>query len=606
LSKRKVTVSVDRGEKVRVAGLSIVGASAIPESEIRTHVLVGRETRFRRDVLKPDVLETDVAAVESLYRSRGFLAADATWRVSLTADGRDANVEIGVTEGPRADILSVAVRGNRAIGDDRVRALVRSRVGEPFDAVKVYDDLGSIRALYDSEGYLDARVEEDLRTDGEKVDLAYDIVEGERKVLRGVEIEGNLVTHSKVIRRLVPLSEGDALSREKLQKLQTDLSRTGLFNEVRLSWADAPGPAGGQTLKIAVREADDLILGAGLGYDTYNGPRVHAEVADANLRGTGWYSGLSVVLGGKVQREQLTFRAPRLVRGWIPILSAGHLIEERDSFTQQGTGASAALERKTAEDLTHIIRYGTSYSDVYDLSVSEDEIHASEPRLDLGKLRLASLGYSIARDRRDNPLNTKRGTYASADLRWFSELLGSQQRFAMLFLQGSAASPLTASLTGISALKVGVASRLGSGIPLPLQVRYFAGGDSTFRGFPQDRLGYVETETTVDESGNEVIVDKGTLQHDTLVPLGGEAVIILNNELRRPIWGGVSGILFWDSGSVFPTPDEIHLNRFRNAVGTGIRFDTPVGPVRVEYGWKLAPQKNESAGEFVFTIGQSF
>ena len=188
----------------------------------------------------------------------------------------------------------------------------------------------------------------------------------------------------------------------------------------------------------------------------------------------------------------------------------------------------------------------------------------------------------------------------------FAEPIGSQQRFSKLFLQGSAARPLPGDLVGASAVKIGLASRLGTPNPLPLQERYFAGGGSTFRGFRQDGVGYVDLEQATDSSGNPVQVDAGTLEHGTLRPLGGESVFILSNELRRRVAGSISAVLFWDSGSVFPTPADIRLDRFRNTLGTGIRFDTPIGPVRIEFGWKLDPRAGESAGEYVFTIGQSF
>ncbi len=603
---KKLIFHIDRGEKVRISSIVIVGASAIPKDEVLRQVLSGRETRFRKEVLKPEMLDQDVANVENFYRSRGYLSVRAKSAVSLEPRGRYADVAIEITEGPRARLRSIEIRGNRAIPESRLRGLVRSRADEPFDAVAVYEDLQRLRALYDTDGYLDAKVEEDLRSDGENVDLAYVISEGERKTFQSVQIEGNRFTHGGVIRRLVPLREGEPISHEKLQKIQTDLTRTGLFSEVQVSWADAPGGTGGQILTITVREANDLLLGAGVGYDTYNGPRVNLDVAEANVLGTGWYTGLSVLYGSKVRREQLTFRAPRAVRGWVPIFSAIHDIEVRDTFTQAGTAASAALERKTAGSLTHIIRYSASLSNVYDLTVPEETFHATEPRLDLGQIRLASLGYAIARDERDNPLNTTRGSYLSGDLRVFSEILGSQQRFAKLFLQGSLARPLRWHLVGATSMRIGLASRLGSPNPLPLQERYFAGGPSTFRGFRQDGLGYVDVKPSVDAAGKPILVDTGTLEHGTLRPLGGETVFLLNTELRRPIYGSLSAVIFWDSGNVFPKPEDFRLGRFRNTLGTGVRIDTPIGPVRVEFGWKVPPRANESTGEYVLTIGQTF
>src|SRR5207249_11110245 len=172
------------------------------------------------------------------------------------------------------------------------------------------------------------------------------------------------------------------------------LNRTGLFREVQVSYEDSGAGGGGQVLRIHVREADNLVLGISGGYDTENGPRGSIEIADTNLWGSGRYAALSTLYGSKLERVQATLKDPRLFqRPWTTILSSFYEKRERESFTQRGVGSALLFERKTTGPLTHYLRYTVGISEVFDLSVSPQTFQEAEPKLDLGRLRLASVGY---------------------------------------------------------------------------------------------------------------------------------------------------------------------------------------------------------------------
>lgn len=616
-----VTFRIDPGEKVIVQDVRIEGTASVAESEVRKQVLTGQETLFRRDTLRPGTLSADIAAVENLYRSRGFLKVQARSMVSLSSDGRRAFVTLVVTEGPASRLRKVDIVGMSALPRDRGIALLESRPAGPFLPAKVLSDKEAIRRLYDEEGYPEIKVEEAIVSDGEDVDLTYRVTEGERRIVHAIQIEGNALTKDVVIRREVPFAPGQPISAVKMRDTRQRLLRTGLFTDVQVLYENEPDLAQGQVLKIRVREAESLVLGLGAGYDSENGPRGSALLANTNLLGRGLYAGISALYGSKLERAQVSVKNSRLFQSlWGVTLSSFYEKRERASFSQRQIGNPILFERRTNSPLRHYFRLSSDVSEVFDVLVPESTFRQENYRVPLGRLRLVSAGYAIVRDTRNDPLAATRGSYSSIDLRTFGGRahrdfegetpVETRQRFTKMFLQGNFYRPLPLGFSWSSSARLGVGWR-GASEPIPLQERYFAGGDSTVRGFGQDRLGYVETERErldIDGDGTpeRPVLETGTLEHETLRPLGGESLLILNNELRHRIVGSLFATTFLDAGNVYPRATDITRGRLRTTAGLGLRLDTSVGPLRLEYGRKLDRQKGESPGEFVLSLGQSF
>jgi len=195
--------------------------------------------------------------------------------------------------------------------------------------------------------------------------------------------------------------------------------------------------------------------------------------------------------------------------------------------------------------------------------------------------RLGDIGFAIVRDTRDHLFLPTRGTYLGLGTRLFARPLLSEFSFVKTDMAASDIHTLKNGVAFASSLRLGLASPFGSTASVPISEAFFAGGDSTLRGFRRDEVGR---------------------------PGGGEALLVLNEELRFPIWEarGLKGVLFYDAGNVYPRVSELHPTDLRHVLGAGLRLETPIGPLRLEYGRKLDREAGESAGELFFAIGSAF
>jgi outer membrane protein insertion porin family len=225
------------------------------------------------------------------------------------------------------------------------------------------------------------------------------------------------------------------------------------------------------------------------------------------------------------------------------------------------------------------VRY--SYQDVT-LSAVEDPLAALEDKLE--DVKLGNLSFAVVRNTRDDLFVPTRGGVASAELSVFSPVFLSDETFAKLFLRGAFTKSYSNDLAVTGALRVGLARPWGGTDRVPLSERYFAGGESTLRGFARDSVG-PQAEG---------------------IPSGGEAFAVLNVDWMVPIRGAFFGVLFADVGNVWEDLASIDLGDVRSDAGLGLRIVTPIGPVRAEYAWKLDRKPEESPGQFYFSIGIPF
>jgi len=347
---------------------------------------------------------------------------------------------------------------------------------------------------------------------------------------------------------------------------------------------------------LHVDEAPPITFSTGIGYDSEDGARVSLLAGYSNLAGRGIGVVFQGLLSEEDQRAQLTFRRRQLFGGLTDALAS--LVYEnlgREGFTEKRAAASLRWERRPKPRWIRFFRYNIQdvrIEDITDAEEALDEIFEDK----LSDIRLGDLGLGLVRDTRDDAFLPTRGGYASAETSVFSRYLGSQADFVALFLRGSVAKTLPRGLRFASFVRLGFQQPFATTAVVPLSERYFAGGSNTMRGFAEDSVGGLKL-VLQDSSGNPVEFNAG-----------GEALILFNEELHFPIWKSVRGELFVDLGNVYPTIADIDWRslRFRYSGGLGVRIDTPIGPIRVEYGWKLDRAEGETPGEWVLAIGNVF
>ena len=607
----RVSFQIDPGETVLIEEVTIQGNKELPDERIRRQMLTRPSALFSRNPLKPDVLEEDVGSIRSLYLEQGFLGARVEPHITLSPDGKVARVVISIEERERSKVGSVTFQPRtEGVAEKELAKLVPLRRGSPYGPDLASGGENALRLFYDAHGYPDVVVTTEAKRDGQTVDVTYQIEPGQKQSIQRIDIEGNQRTAAKVISRELHMTPGDAVSREQMREAQQRLYRLGIFEGVTIDTAPAAG-ASERVLRVRVRETENLTAGVGVGYDSESGPRGTVELADANFWGRARYVGVQARASAKDDRLQTVWKEPRLSgRNWDSTWSSFWERVERESFDFRRIGTSFLVNLKHSSTLTTLLRYNFNVSNVFNVSTLDSNVLSelqteTGQKLEPGRTRLASAGVGVVRDTRDSPFSPQRGTYLSADVRTFVPAVGSQKSFVKMFFQGTYQRQLAPSLVFATSARLGIAPTFAGTASVPLVERFFGGGDNTVRGFPRDLLGSNadrDSDGTTDNPG-------GTLVRQSpggLKPLGGEALLIFNQELRFPIRHWLGGVVFYDAGNVYLRPSDLSFSDLRHTIGSGLRLETPVGPIRLEYGHKLDRQRGEGRGQFYISIGPAF
>jgi len=620
-----VTFRIDPGEPVRVGSVRITGNAAVGEERIRRQMLTVPDTRLTRRLLRPNMLDEDLAAIRQLYREKGFLSAQVESALTVSPEGTVAMVEIRIREGDLFRVRSILFeQADTNMPREELQPLVPLREGDPYGPGPVAEGESSLRRMLDRKGYADARVTASSREADGSVEVVYEIAAGPGMTVGAVQIEGNHRTREELIRRELKLSPGDPVSHEQLRAAQQRLYRLGVFEGASLEVLPPAGPeAGGRPgsriILVRLKESPNLMAGVAAGYDSENGPRGSIELENNNLGGRARTLGFQALASGRNDRVQALLKDPRLLRGeWDSLLTTFWEREERDTFNFTRYGSSFQISRRHTPRLTSLYRYTFSLDDVYNLAnVDLTELRTQTgQKLEPGRTRLASAGGAVIYDTRDSPFTPTRGISLSADARVFLHPLGSEETFGRLLVQGTWLKSLSGKVVFASSARVGVSPPFGATTTVPLQERFFAGGDNTVRGFPPDLLGSnvdPDNDGTVENPGGTLVRIGKDIDNDGTAgsfssprPFGGEALLIFNEELRFPIRGALGGVVFYDAGNTFNRVSDLDLTGMRHTAGLGLRLETPVGPVRLEYGRKLDRQPGEGRGQFYLSIGPAF
>lgn len=629
--RARITYTVDAGPKVSVSSLAFEGAGGVPEEELRG-AMVTREDRWNTSgTLRPEVLQADLQAVRAVYLSHGYLDARIEPpEVSFSEDREKANVTIQVHEGDVWRVGEVGFEGLKgAYPESGLREAALLPPGTVLRPSRIESAEERLRDLLDASGYNTSRVRHRLEGPPDSARVTFVVEEGPRQILAGVEIHGLGLTARRIVQREIELEPGDPISRAAMLDIQRRLYSLGIFRSVDVRTKPVEEGSPESRLIVQVEEGDPFQTSVGVGYDTEEHLQGFVQIGHNNAFGTGRSVSLLLRGSGLNRRAQLSL-ADRHLFG-IPFEGIATVFweeQERESFDVRRTGGGFQFHRKLSDQLTALGRYN-----IQDLSLLSVDPNFS-PSTDLGEedLRLANVGASLARDTRDDILAPASGTFSTADLALYLPGLGSQRTFSRLFLSGAAFHPVGRKVVFGAALRMGVEHPFGSTSEVPLAERLFSGGDTTLRGFKVDQAG--------------------PLDPASLKPIGGEVTLLANLELRFPIYRALKGVVFYDGGNTFLTPGDfaaggskLVFNRvspgdcpfdatatncpvaiqdgIRHVLGAGIRFDTPLGPIRLEYGRKLDRktglfsfsdgaggridiERDESAYELFLSVGQAF
>jgi outer membrane protein assembly complex protein YaeT len=583
-------------------------------------------------------LEAAAAAIEASYRRRGHAQVKVTPAANeLNPVGGVGQVKpvITIEEGPLTRVAAVTFEGESHITEERLRALVRVAPGEPYYPPQLVADRDAVLLEYLNEGFaaVEVRVEPALGDDGTAATIAFAIKEGPQTIVDHILIVGNTKTDPAVIRRELQFEEGQPLGLADLVESRRRLGALGLFRRVQITEL-SHGTAAHDVL-VTVDEAPRTTIGYGGGIEGLTrlragaageaeerfefAPRGFFDITRRNVggknRSVSLYTRVSLRrsdaadetdgsgLGFSEYRLVATYREPR------PFGAAGDLgitgaLEQgiRSTFNFVRKGVTAEMTRRLGVGLRGIARYTLSTTKLYDVRLTDLEQELIDRRFP--QVRLSSISAALIRDTRDDLVEPTRGTFLSVEGSLAPVALGSQVGFVKSYSQGLWFRPLFGTSGAVLATRAAAGIAAGfareevlNGTPvtvddLPASERFFAGGSTTLRGFALDSVG---TPQTFGPRG---------------FPVGGNAMLLLNGELRVPIWGRLGGQAFVDGGNVYRRVEEFSLADLRGSVGFGLRFRSPIGPVRLDMGFPLDRQivggDLEPAYQFHFLFGHAF
>lgn len=630
-----ITITVARGARYRFERLEVTGNTAIGTAAVEA--MIDAQTGSVFDGSK---IARGIAAIRNAYLERGFAAATVTASASeLPPDkpGGDPRVveRIAIDEGQLTQVSEVTVTGASAVTPAEIAAAMQLRKGGAFVAGLVPADRDAIKDLYDRRGYSSAVVDvrPQITDDRRFAKVTVEVVaEGPRAVLDRVIIVGNRRVSRETILAAVALTPGQSLGSADRLALQQRLAETGLFRRVTITEAPPTSGDPGTDLVITVEEspATSIAFGGGLeagfrtrtasnGVDTVEklevSPRASFEVGRSNLwgknRSVTLFSGVSLrpiddpgnplrdgkCCGFSEYRVIGSFHEPRLF-GWNAdggvVLSAEQAIRNSFNFTKRA--GSLQMLRRLPQRITFVGSYSLQRVQLSDQRIAlADQLLVD--RL-FPQIRLSVFSTSFLRDTRNDPIAPGGGALVSVDTDLAARAVGSQVGFAKVYLQGFTYHRLSNAprvvLAGAARLGMvrGFQRTVNGQLveDVPASQRFFSGGGTTVRGFQLDRLG-----------APNILDDKGLSN-------GGNGLLLFNGEVRTAITKSIGIATFVDTGNVFARVNEISLSELRASMGAGLRYRSPIGPLRFDVGWKLGNLRvtDTRRWEFHFSIGEAF
>ena len=590
---KTLEVAVDPGPRSGSTIVRIEGAPDMLAGELETHL---RERGLVDGVvLNPNAVEREGAAY---LRGRGYLRARVSAGVALF-EGDTAVVPLRVEAGPVFTVARVAFEGAPTLMPDTLREATELGEETPYDPSLLEGARNRVLALHRREGFAQATVSArpTVREDASAVDVSFVVVEGARERLEEIVVLGNRSIDTDVVLRAIDLEIGAPLRTEELLQARTRLFNTGLFRRIDIASepatvANASENVAPVRLRVTVEEWPALRLRYGVlvaeefRADDLNRrelvPGVSADVSRRTLFGRAVTVGAVLGFQRREQRGRVYISTPTLMG--LPIESS--LIAGRSHEVFEGVTLVTNKNTLSWEQRSRLARYlDLSYSYTFEQNRTFDTA-PPDPDFPLDiRINIARLNIAAAWDSRDDPSDTTRGVLASTSVEYAPATLGSDIRFIRQVAQAYYFRPLRRVVLA-SAARFGNVAPLGGQDLIPTEL-FFSGGSRSVRSVAEDGLG---PRSFFDDS-----------------PAGGEAMLILNQEVRVPLYKWMRGVAFVDAGNVFAKAPDTSLRDLVGSLGVGLRFATPFALLRVDYAKTAWGGGDEpSSGRWIIGIGHAF
>ncbi|HWF09792.1 MAG TPA: POTRA domain-containing protein [Bryobacteraceae bacterium] len=606
----EISYAIEKGKRHTFVFLDISGNRYFDQKTIRERLfLTPKSFAFRQGRYSEAYVKRDIDTIKDLYESNGFRDVQVMSRLVDDFKGKtgDLALYLTITEGPQYVVSSLDIKGANKLSVSTIVPLLSSQTGQIFSEFNVASDRETIIRRYGENGFANATFEWNSKPGPEPhtIALEFTIDEGQQQFVRQVVTTGLSTTKPKLVEQQMELHTNDPLSPGAMADTQKKLYDLGIFSQVNMA---IQNPSGAEDRKYVVYDIDEarrysITTGFGLQFARIGGsnavtdlsdpggapgvsPRVSLGLSRLNLFGRAQTVSLQGVISTLQRRAVANYTVPRIFN--LSKFDASFSVLYDDTFdvrTFQSKREEATIK------LTH--HYSKSITLFYDFTYR----HVGVSNLKIDPLLLPQLAQSVrvgigevnfVQDRRDDPLDPHKGIYNTLNAGLATSAFGSQTSFVRLLGRNATYYRLGEKLVLARETQVGIQPAFSiptnteAGDPIPLAERFFGGGGNTQRGFPENQAGPRDLLTGF--------------------PLGGSALFFNNTELRFPLYGAnINGVLFEDAGNVYSSlgdisfrtrqRDQTDFNYMVHAAGFGVRYRTPIGPLRLDLAYSINPPK---------------
>jgi outer membrane protein insertion porin family len=605
--REEIDYLINLGRRHRFVSLQIQGNHYFRLDDIRERMLLTPRTwQIRHGRYSEALRRRDEETIAELYTQNGFHDVQVTSKVMDDYQGKvgDLAVFVLINEGAQWFVSKLDIAGIQQVDATRILSTLSCSEGQPFSEFSVAADRDAILAYYFTNGFPNASFEWSSAPGPQSnhVELRFVITEGRRQFVRDVIVEGLEATRPSLVARNMSLAAGDPLSPLRMADTQRRLYDLGIFSQADMAIQDPDGDAQYKYVIYDLDEAHRWRIDSGVGAEiarlgasetsldspagaTGFSPRATFDLTRLNLLGLGHTVTLQTRVSTIEQRAILSYLAPRVRNHdnfdltFTAVYDNTHGV---NTFAAKREEGSVQLAQKLSKPSTLLYRFSYRRVSTSDLKIDPNLVPLlSQP------VRVGIFSVNYIQDRRDDPVEPHHGIYNTVDVGLASKIFGSQVNFVRGLARNATYHRIGKKLVLARQLTFGditpysYGSQFTSGSEaVPFPERFFGGGGTSLRAFPENQAGPRDLETGF--------------------PIGGNALLFNNTELRFPLFGeNIGGVLFHDAGNIYSSLDKIsfrvhqqNLQDFdymAHAVGFGLRYRTPIGPVRVDLAYSLNP-----------------
>jgi outer membrane protein insertion porin family len=582
-----VTFRVAEGRKMTIDKIVIEGAQGLKPDKIKEIMLTQeREFFVLRGTVQRQKLDQDIERIVTFYNDNGYIQSRVeTVDTQVDRAAARVTIRIVVAEGPQFRVGGIDLTGNKVLPAEELRRRILLKPDDVYSRTKLHESVKAMTDVYGTIGRASADIVPQMALDvpNRKVNITLEVTEGPEVFVERINITGNTRSQEKILRRELPMAEGDLFTTQKLARAKQKLTNLNYFEKVETK--TGPGSSKDKiVVNIEVTEKATGLFSIGGGYSSQDGALGTLDLSQNNFLGRGYQVSLRLRGGASTQQGTIGFTDP-----WFldRPLSAGFDLFNNRRVYQDYTVNSLGGDIRLGAPIGDYARWNSFYRLSQDKVSHVADTASTELQEAEGTSITSMVGASIARDTRDSLQEPTRGNFSlfGVDLAGIGT---GDNRFFRITASTTQHQPLWFEHVLSGRLSVGY--ELGwYKNPVPLFERYYLGGANTIRSFKARQI------SPVDSSGTAI---------------GGNLQVLGNIEYTVPLPFGIKAAAFFDVGNVYGPDQSVHLpvdlTNLKYAIGPGLRWNSPFGPIRVDYGVNPVPTGKEKFGEIQFSMGSAF